>query len=230
MGSSTQKTTTTSGPTNPDVNSLVSNLSKGLNNLYTPGQNLVTGPGATTQGGWASSLAAANNPAFNSGISGAIGDFADVAAGNRFGTNDPGFAALRQRTIDDTLNSVNKSFSNANLFGSDANVRAASEGVGNAIAGLDYGNYQQDIARQQQASAILPQLFSAGQLPSSIQQSVGASQDAATQAGAKGKLSTLADYIAAAQGTYGGAGTTSTTSTPTTPLWQTLLGLGVSFL
>lgn len=230
MGSSTQQTKSTTGPSNPAVNNLVTKLSTGLGNLYTPGQNLVTGPGDTTKAGWAASLDAASNPTYSSALQQAIGSFGNTAAGNDFGMNDPGYATIRQNVANDTQSSIDQAYNSAGVFGSDQNQEAAGKGVASALANLDYGNYQSDIARQQQAAAILPQLFSAQQLPASIQQSVGASQDAATQAGARGQLQTLADYIAAATGAAGASGQTTTTNTPTTPLWQSLLGLGLSAL
>jgi hypothetical protein len=230
LGATTNTSTSSTAPANPDVNNTISALAKGISSEYSPGKSLFVAPGANTTGGQAASLAAANNPLYSQGINGAIGDFADVAAGNRFGTNDPGFAALRSKLSNDVLTQTNQSFNNSGLFGSDSNQRAASEGLGNALAGLDYGNYQQDIQRQQQAAGMLPGLFSAAQLPSSVQQSVGASQDAAAAAEKAGPTDFLGKLIAEANGNAANAGQIQTNTSPGTPLYQTLLGLGIGGL
>lgn len=224
MGATTNTSTSSTSPTNAAADATLTKLATGLGNEYSPGKSLYTAPGATTLGGQSASLAAAGNPLYSAGINSAIGDFGDIAAGNRFGTNDPGFAALRSKLSNDVLTQTNQSFNNSGLFGSDSNQRAAGEGLGNALAGLDYGNYQQDIQRQQQAAGMLPGLFSAAQLPSSVQQSVGASQDAASAAQAAGPTDLLAKLTAIAAGTAGAGGQTTTNVSPGTPLWQTLLG------
>jgi hypothetical protein len=224
MGATTQTSTSSTAPANPDVNNTISKLAKGIGDQVVPGASLFTPPGSNTTGGQSASLTAANNPIYSQGVNGALGDFADVAAGNRFGMNDPGYAALRSKLSNDVLTQTNQSFNNSGLFGSDSNQRAASEGLGNALAGLDYGNYQQDIARQQQAAGMLPGLFSAAQLPSSVQQSVGASQDAASAAQAAGPTDFLAKLSAIAAGNAQAGGQTQTNTSPGTPLWQTLLG------
>lgn len=227
MGDTTQRSTSTTSPTNAAADATLTKLATGLGNEYSPGKSLFTAPGANTTGGQAASLSAASNPLYSAGINSAIGDFGDVAAGNRFGTNDPGYAALRSKLSNDVLTQTNQSFNNSGLFGSDSNQRAAGEGLGNALAGLDYGNYQQDIQRQQQAAGMLPGLFSAQQLPSSVQQSVGASQDAASAAQAAGPSDFLAKLSAIAAGTAGAGGTTQTNTSPGTPWWQTALGAGI---
>jgi hypothetical protein len=227
MGQTTQTSQSTSAPTNPDVQATVSALAKGINSEYAPGKSLYTAPGSTTTGGQSASLAAAGNPLYASSVDSAIKSFGNTAAGNDFGTNDPGYATLRQNAINDALQSTNSAFNNSGLFGSDSNQRAAGTGVTNAIAGLDYANYQNDIQRQQQAASLLPSLFQSAQLPSSVQQSVGASQDAATQAQANGPTDFLAKLTAIANGNAGAGGTTTTQTQPGTPLWQALLGGGI---
>lgn len=227
-GSDTTETSSSStAPASKAVRGTIDKLATGIGNAYSPGASLFRAPGATTTAGQAGSLAAASNPLFSQSINDAIGSFGNVAAGNAYGTNDPGYAALRDKVANDTLTGINKSFNTSGLFGSDSNMRAAGEGLGNALAGLDYGNYQSDIQRQQQAASALPGLFSAAQLPSSIQQSVGASQDAANAAQANGPTDFLAKLSAIASGNAAAGGTTQTNTQPGTPLWQTLLGGGI---
>lgn len=230
MGSSTNKTTTSTGSSSSAVRGAVDELAGGLKDLYVPGTSAYVAPSSTTTGGWNSSLAAANNPAFASGIGGALSAYGNRAAGNELGINDPGYAALRQRLKDDTMTDVNSLFTTSGRFGSGSHVGAASEGLANALAGLDYKQYGDSLARQSEAANMLPQLFAAGQLPSSIQQSVGASMDADKAAQESGKWDYLNRATGALTGTAGAAGTTTTTTQPTTPLWQQLLGLGISAL
>ena len=230
MGSSTNKTTTTSGSASPAVTATVNKLATGIGNAYTPGASSYVAPSSTTTGGWNSSLTAANNPAFSSGIAGALSSYGNRAAGNELGQNDPGYAALRAKLTDDTLSNVNSIFTGSGRFGSGSHVNSAASGLADSLAGLDYKQYGDSLARQSEAANMLPQLFAAGQLPSSIQQSVGASMDADKKAQEGG----VWDYLNRATGTLSGAagaaGTNTTTSTPTAPLWQQLLGVGLSFL
>lgn len=230
MGSSTNKTTTTSGSASPAVRSTVDKLAKGIGTLYQPGASSYVAPSANTTGGWASSLAAANNPAFSGGIAGALSSYGNRAAGNELGQNDPGYAALRAKLTDDTLSGVNSIFTGSGRFGSGSHVNSAAEGLGGALAGLDYKQYSDSLARQSEAANMLPSLFAAGQLPSSIQQSVGASQDADAAAQEAGKWNYLNRATGTLSGAAGAAGTNTTTSTPSPPLWQTLLGIGLGAL
>lgn len=75
----------------------------------------------------------------------------DTALGNRFGTNDPGYAAVRQKLIDDTSREVNQTFTNSGRFGSGSHVDSLSSGLAGALGNLDYSNFQNDQARQLQA-------------------------------------------------------------------------------
>lgn len=230
MGSSTNKTTTTSGSASPAVTATVNKLATGIGNLYTPGASSYVAPSSNTTGGWASSLAAANNPAFSGGIAGALSSYGGRAAGNEIGQNDPGYMALRNKLQNDVTTGVNGSFNNSGLFGSDSNVKSLTAGLTDSLGALDYRQYSDSLARQSEAANMLPQLFAAGQLPSSIMQSVGASQDADAAAQEAGKWNYLNRATGTLSGAAGAAGTTQTTSTPTPPLWQTLLGIGLGAL
>lgn len=230
MGSSTNKTTTTSGSNSPAVTATVNKLATGIGNAYQPGGSSYVAPSSTTKGGWDASLLAANNPAFSGGIAGALTSFGNRASGGELGQNDPGYLALRNKLQNDVTTGVNSSFNNSGLFGSDSNVKSLTSGLTDSLGALDYKQYSDSLARQSEAANLLPSLFAANQLPSSIQQSVGASIDA----DAKAKEAGIWDYLNRATGTLSGAagaaGTSTTTSTPTPPLWQTLLGIGLGAL
>jgi len=230
MGSSTNKTTTTSGIANQDLNATVSKLAKGISSSYKPGTSSYVAPGSNTTGGWQASLDAAGNADYSGGLAGAISSYGNRAAGNELGINDPLYAAQRERLNNDVSKSVMGSFNNSGLFGSDSNIKGLTEALAGAQGGLDLQQRTESYGRQSEAANLLPQLFSGAQLPSSIQQSVGASQDADKAAQANGQYDYLAKFANLINGTAQSGGTTSTTSTPTTPLWQQILGLGVSAL
>lgn len=191
MGNVTTSSSSTS-PSNKDVDPTVSKLLKGLQGQYDSGvevfdKTLYPGVGGTTQNAWQTTLDAAGNPDYANAVGGAISDFGDVAAGNRFGMNDPGYATLRGNIQSDVMRDVNKTFGSSGLFGSDSNLDAAGEGLGNALAGLDYTNYQNDVTRQQQAAQMLPGLYSASLAPGAAQAGVGAAQDADALAARQGE-------------------------------------------
>jgi hypothetical protein len=174
MGNVTTSSSSTA-PSNPDVNPTMSMLLKGLQGAYKGGikvfdKEMYPGVGDTTRSAWDTMLGAANNPDYSSAISGAMGEFGDIAQGKRFGMDNPGYAALRQGVIQD----VNSSFNNSGLFGSESNARAAADGLGR----LDYSNFLNDQGRQERALSYLPQLFQAGLAPGAAMGAVGSAQDA----------------------------------------------------
>ena len=226
MGSSNKTTTTKSS--SKAVNKAVDKLASGLSNSYSQGQSLYQAPSANTTQGWQASLAAANNPAFSQGLAGAMTSFGNRAAGNELGMEDPGYATLRAKLENDVMRSTNTAFNESGLFGSDSNQKAAASGLADSLGALDYQQYSNSLDRQSSAAAMLPQLFSAGQLPASIQQSIGAAQDADAAAKAAGPTDYLAKLSSIMAGQAGAAGTS--TSQPSTPLWQSLLSLGISAL
>jgi hypothetical protein len=246
MGSSTQKTTSTSGPTNPQVTKTQTTLLKGLEDAYKGGiafnpQSLYPGVGGTTKAGWAQTLGAAGNQDYASGIGGAISDFGDIASGKRFGMNDPGYAALRAKAGEDTLTGVNSIFTGSGRFGSGSHVKDATKELGNVYSGMDYANYQNDVARQQQAAGMLPGLFTASLAPSAATGAVGSAQDADALAKRQAEndlfrrkndapWDALGRASSILNGTAGAGGTTSTTTSPSTPWWQSLLGVGIGLL
>lgn len=217
----TETTEQTTGPTNPMVNQTLGTLLEDLQ--YTSNQQKGEGTPATLTGGWNSQLTAAQNPAYAAGVGGAMTDFADVAAGKRFGQNDPGYAALRAKAGDDTLRDINALTTASGRFGSGSHIGTATEALGNVYAGMDYQNYQQDIARQQNAAQMLPQIFAAGQAPGSVQAGVGQQMQQQPWYNLGQASSILA-------GTSGAGGQTSTTTTPSTPWWQTGIGLAGQFI
>lgn len=77
----------------------------------------------------------------------------DVALGKRFGEEDPGYSRLRSNLINDVTTNDLTAFNNSGMFGSDSNRKSLAKGLGDSLAGLDYANHQNDIARQERALA-----------------------------------------------------------------------------
>lgn len=243
-GGGTQQTSSSTSSNSPQVSALTNQLAGGLSNLVSQGssvygQPLYTGLGATTQAGIGNLTKAANNQNYGANLNSTMNEFGQIAAGNRFGQNAPGYADLRQNTIDDTLQATNGAFNASGRFGGGSNVLAANKGVGQAIAGLDYGNYQNDIQRQQAAAAALPGLFSASLAPGQAQIAAGSITDADALARRQAEAQlydqtqnkSWNDYARASSilaGTAGAAGQTTTNTQPAPSLFQQLLGGGIA--
>lgn len=231
-----------SGSSNPEVGPTVSKLMKGLQGQYDSGvkvfdQNLYPGVSDATTQGWNTTLEAAQNPAYAGAIGDTLSEFGDIAAGNRFGQNDPGYSVLRNKLQSDVMRDVNKTFAGSGLFGSDSNMRAAGEGLGNALGGLDYANHQSDIQQRAQAAGMLPGLFSASMAPGAAQAGVGAAMDADAMAQRQGEndlfrrqndagWDALAKSSSILAGTAPSGGTTTEKQIP----WWAAVGGGLSTL
>lgn len=205
----------------PIVRNTVDTLAGGVAGAYSPGATLYRPPGAATTSGWKSSLDAANDPAYTGGIKGAMSSYANRAAGNELGVNDPLYAAQRQRLIDSAQTSADQAYNQSGLFGSDQNREASARGVGDAIAASDLAQRTESYGRQAEGANMLAQLFQGAQLPGGIQQSVGAAQDADAAAKANGPTDLLAKLTGILSGNAAAAGTNTTQQTP---LWKLLLG------
>lgn len=196
MGSSTQKTTSSTQPSNPQVTQTVNQLLGGVRDAYSAGpqvfnQSLYTGQGGNTQAGLAGLLSSAQNPNYfgaandyagdligsggltggQQGSIGAVGNIGgqymgfaggggpsltestmmDTAMGNRFGMDDPGYAAVRQRLSDDVSREVGQTFTNSGRFGSGSHVDSLTSALTSNLGALDYSNFQNDQNRQMQA-------------------------------------------------------------------------------
>lgn len=238
-----QTTTSSTGSSSKAVNGAVDSIAKGLKKeVGKPAavfdSSLYGGVGDTTKAGWDSALTAANNPGYSTAVNGAIDSLGKAASGQDYGMNDPGYAALRQNTINDTQAAVNQEFNASGRFGGGTHVGALGEGIGKATSALDYANFQNDRNWQATAAGLLPQAYQSSLLPSATIGGVGAAQDANTQAALLGQndlfrrkndatLNKLGQESSILGGTAGAAGTTSTTTTPATPWWQSALGLGI---
>lgn len=244
-GGDTQQTTSTTQSASPVVTATTDKLLNGLQGQVDKGtavfgQSLYPGISSTTQGGVNDLTNVSNNPSYTGALNGAIDEFGQIAQGNRFGMNDPGYATLRANAADDALKTTNNAFNASGRFGGGSNVVDANEGVTNAIAGLDYQNYQSDVARQQQALAALPQAYQGLMMPAQAKLQAGSILDANALATRQGDAdlydrvnnngwNTYAKASSILAGTAGSAGQTTTNTSPATPWYQGLLGLAGQF-
>lgn len=252
MGGTTTNTTTnssTSGLNNAALNNAVTTIGNQLNTQLGAGSKVFDKsmyPGISSQ-----TQNAANslyyNP-MNSGYSQAVGDtmgeMGAIASGQRFGTNDPSYALMRQNLMDDAVKSVGSAFTSSGRFGGGSYIDTATNSAFDAAAGLDVANRQSDIARQQFATQALPGLYSAGTLPMQAQLQAGQIYDADALAtrSAEADLfdrtqnagwNTLQRGATVLAGTAPSAGTTATntsTQSQNVPWWQTGLGIGAGLL
>jgi hypothetical protein len=232
-GGGTQTSTQSTTPNNPAVDATTTKLLTGLQAQYDKGssvfgQSLQPGAGDTTQQSWASMLGAANNPDYSTAIKDTMKSQGAIASGQNI--SDPTYDRVRSGAIDDSIQAGNSSFLTDGRFGSTVHGGAIGEGVGKAVAGLDY-------ARQQQAIQNLPGLYQASLAPAGVQAGVGAAQDANALALRQGEAdlfdrthnkgwNDLARATSILAGNAGASGSTTTTTTPETPWWQQVLGGG----
>lgn len=241
MGDNQIETTSRSTPSNPAVTSTLNDLLGGVQNIWKGGpatfeKSLYGGVGDTTRGAWQSTISAASNPQWYSGVdkslnytndlltgrgltgnagSGQQGDLSTTRnlggqygqLGSAYTAGTPGIDTLRSKVQDDTMTGVNSVFGGSGRLGSDLHMKSAGEGLGNALAGFDYSNYQNDInnryrsldsqagqastafGMEQQgvqnafgAASALPSILQTAFMPGQALGAVGAAQDADKQA------------------------------------------------
>ena len=237
MGGGTNTTTQTSGLSNPAMNAAATTIGNQLNTQLATGVRPFTGSlapdlSSATMGGVNALTNNPNNAAYGQGITNAIGQQAQIAAGN-FG-NDP----TRQRLIDDVSTNTNAVLQGSGRFGSGSHENALIDQVGGSLAQYDYG-------RQQQAIANLPTLYQSSMLPATAQLQGGQILDAQALAKAQ-DAERLFDQSANAgwnnlqrgasifSGSAPASGTTTSQTSPATPWYQSLaggaIGLGSLFL
>lgn len=233
-GQTTNTTTQQSGLSNPAMNAAATTIGNQLNTQLAAGVKPFTGSlapdlSSATMGGVNALTNNPNNAAYGAGITNAIGQQAQIAAGN-FGA-DP----TRQRLIDDVSTNTSAILQGSGRFGSGSHEDALIQNVGGELAQYDYG-------RQQQAIANLPTLYQSSMLPASAQlqggqildaQALAKAQDAERQFDLLNNSgwNTLQRGASIFSGSAPVSGTTQTgTSTTQVPWWQTAGSLGLGAL
>lgn len=229
-GGGTTQTTQTSGLNNPQLNTAVSTIGSQLNTQLGSGvkpytESMVPALSGQTTAGIGALTNNPNNSIFSGGVSGALGQQAQIAQGN-FG-DDP----TRSRLIDDTATAVNATMQGSGRFGSGSHEQDLKDSIGGGLAQYDYG-------RQQQAIGNMGTLYSMGNMPASANLQAGQIMDAYNTAQAQDRArifdatqnagwNTLQRGSSILAGTSPSAGTTTTNTQPAAPWWQGLLGLGM---
>jgi hypothetical protein len=217
------------------VNPTLSKLLKGVQSQYDANPQgyffdkpLYAGTGATTDNALSTMLAGANNPAAGQAFGNTFSEVSDIAAGNRFGMNDPGYAALRSGLENDVTTANLSAFNNSGLFGSDSNRTALTKDLTSALGGLDYANFQNDVARQERAQASQAGAFQNTLLPGQTALGIGQLQDQDAQAALQAdsdlylrQQGAPTDFLAKLSSILAGnAASGGTNSTTTTPIQQ----------
>ena len=255
-----QTSSSSTAPANPDVNPTVSRLMQGLNNQMNSGvavfnKSLYPGVSDTTRSGWTQGTNAANSligsGGFNAPQSGAMGALGGINRGygdlaGAYDQNAPGYATLRSNLMDDAVKNVGAGFVNSGRFGGGSYIDTATKSAVDAIAPLDYSNFQNSINNRYRSldsqAGLQQSLFSMGQQGLLNQQgalgtlgAIGSAQDADLLAQRQGendlfRRSNDAGWDALARGssilagTAPAGGTNSSTSVP----WWAALGGGLS--
>lgn len=233
-GGTTTTTTQESGLKNPAMDKAATTIGNQLNSALSGGvkpynQSMVPNLSGQTQAGLGALTNNPNNSIFSSGVSGTLGQQAQIAQGN-FG-EDP----LRQRIMDDVSAQTNSVFNASGRFGGGSNQEAMTENLVGALAPYDYG-------RQQQAIGNMGSLYSMSNMPASAQLQAGQVQDTWNAAKAQddarrwdavnnANWNTLQRGGSIFSGTAPVSGTTGTTTqNQQVPWWQTGLGIGAGLL
>jgi hypothetical protein len=140
------------------------------------GESLFAGPSSNTQHAWNYGSAVANNlvnsGGFGIGQQDAVNGLGRVGQGyaGLAGAYDPNSAAyrtLRSELSDDVLTGAASLGASNGRYGAKSFYEGASEGLGNALAGLDYTNMQRNVDNQYRSldsqAGVQSALFDAGQ-------------------------------------------------------------------
>jgi hypothetical protein len=233
MGGNVDTGSQSTGLTNPAMQAAATTIGNQLNTQLAGGVKPFTGSlapdlSSQTMAGVNALSGNPNNAAYGAGITNAINQQAQIAAGN-FG-DDP----TRQRLIDDVSTNTSAILQGSGRFGSGSHEDALIQNVGGELAQYDYG-------RQQQAIANLPTLYQSSTLPAGAQLQAGQIMDAqnlarANEAARLQDVTQNAGWNTLQRGASIFAGTAPTSGTTTTqsqPWWKVGTGLaatGLGFL
>lgn len=223
-----------------DPKTLGSQLGGDIQTLYSKGPgtlptSLYAGLGANTNAGLGQ-LLGLDTSDYSKGIGSAISDYADTAAGHKVGMQDPGYAAVRDKLQSDIMGSVGSGFAASGRYGGGSYVGKAVDSLSSGLGALDMQQYDNSLARQDDAAKMLPGLYQSLMMPGQTRLGVGAVQDQSAQAALDAQnhlldmknnqgYDQLAKYVALLNsGTSG----TNPNIAAQTPWWQTLLSTGAT--
>lgn len=250
----TETNTSTTVPINPDVNASASKIAQGISKAYDAGpqvfnESTFSPAGTTTQDAWGKALKAGNDMIGSGGFTPAQQGI-DKQYQELYGAYDqnaPGYDTLRTNAMNDAVKNVGAGFVNSGRFGGGSYIDTATKSAVDAIAPLDYANYQNGVnnklgilstrngLQQQGLSNVNNAVAGVG--------AVGAAMDSNSQGILNGRFdlqqrqangwTDLISKLASAQaGNAAGAGSTTTSSqtSPQTPWWMSLASLGAQAL
>jgi hypothetical protein len=210
MGNVTTSSESTA-PSNPNVQPAVSKLLQGLQSQYDAGvpvyqKSLYPGVSDTTNSAWAQGTGVASSligsGGFNGTQTGAMSTLRGLDAGygglsDAYSQDAPGYSTLRSNLMDDAVKNVGSAFTSSGRFGGGSYVDTATKSAVDAVAPLDYTNFQNDINNRYRS---LDSRAGLGQTIFGMGQQGIANQNAAVSAlGAIGSARD-ADMLAARQG------------------------------
>jgi len=259
MGGSVETSSSSSTSANPHVQPTVSKLMQGLQGQYDSGvkvfnKSLYPGVGTGTQNAWSRGASNANSllagGGFNAPQSGAMSTLGGVRSGyaglsNAYAQDAPGYQTMRQNLMDDAVKNVGAGFNASGRFGGGSYIDSATESAVNAIAPLDYQNFQNNVNNQYRSldsqAGIASSLFGMGQQGIANRAGaigalggIGASQDADALARRQAEndlhrrqndagWDTLSRASSILSGTAGAGGTNTSQQVP---WWAMAAGLG----
>ncbi len=164
-------------------------------------KSLFTGAGDATKNAWATGTNFANSlvqaDGFGTGQRAAMDGFGSLggeyaALGTAYDPNSEAYRTLRSGVMDDTLTGVASLGASNGRYGARSFNEGAAEGLGQALAGLDYGNMQNNVNNQYRSldsqAGVQTGLFDMGQTALGNEQGaisalgqIGAAKDANTQ-------------------------------------------------
>lgn len=251
----------TTAPSNPDVNPTVSKLLKGVQGAYDSGvkvydNTLYPGAGGTTQNAWAQGANNANSllstGGFNSQQTGAMSTLGGLQSGyaglsGAYDQDAPGYSTLRSNLMDDAVRNVGAGFNASGRFGGGSYVDQATKSAVDAVAPLDYQNFNNSIANKYRSldsqAGIGNTMFGMGQQGIANRADsiaalggIGAAQDADALASRQAdndwfrrKSDAPWQALERASGIlHGTAGSAGTDTTKSIPWWQAALGTGTA--
>lgn len=245
----TNQTTQTSGPTDPNVQATTSLLAQKFGGLAAQspaayGKSLYAGVSPTTTNAWAQGSGVAsgliNSGGLNSAQTGALSNVQGLAGA--YDQNAPGYQAMRDQSLNDAITGVTAGQLGSGLLGSRSYIQDATKAATNAIAPLDYQNFQNNINNRYHSAE---DAFSMGQQGIGNQNAalsslgaIGAGQDADLASQRQGEydlytrqqqapLQWLQGVTSAAAGNAATSPQAQTSSTQV-PWWQAILGAGAT--
>lgn len=150
---------------------------------------------------------------------------------------NPGFQSVLDTTKANTLPGIDSRFMGAGRSGSGLHGRAVGEGLGSAIGGLTYGNYNDERNRMTSALGMAPQYAQADYNDAAMLGQVGAAREGIAQQGINEAIArhdynqmapnqALAQYMQMISGNYGGQSTGTTQQLiPQANPWMQGLGI-----